>query len=294
MTLDELEAINAETRRKLAVAGGNPALLAAASLPYYGYVEVDFPDCPRVLMFTNNDAPGVSNAMHGTFEPQSMKVWARLCRGATGILDIGANVGIYSLCAARLRPDLSVHAFEPNPYAYARLRIHKVINALDNIVEHQAAIGPEDGMAGFGWVVKPGGNIASGGGFGHYHKGERKERLLVQVINLDHSGIAPTLGARPLVKIDVEGAEGIVIDAMKDTIARRPDIILETFNQETCEVLNAQFLPLGYRVYRIREKAGALAAADGLVAADMNDPLADFNHLLTTRPASEIETLMRA
>jgi FkbM family methyltransferase len=294
MTLDEIKAINAETRRTIAAAAGNLALLAEASLPYYGYVEVDFPDCPRVLMFTNNDAPGVSNAMRGAFEPQSMKVWARLCRGATGILDIGANVGIYSLCAARLRPDLKVHAFEPNPYAYARLRIHKVINGLDNMVEHQAAIGPEDGMAGFGWVVKPGGNISSGGGFGHYHKGTRKERLLVQVINLDRSGIAQTLGARPLVKIDVEGSERIVIDAMKETIALRPDMILETFNQETCDAFNAQFLPLGYRVYRVREKAGALDAADGLVAADLNDPLADFNHLLTTRPASEIGTLMGA
>ncbi len=294
MTLDEIEAINAETRRTIAAAGGNLALLAEASLPYYGYVEVDFPECPRIVMFTNNDAPGISSAMRGAFEPHSMKVWARLCRGATGILDIGANVGIYSLCAARVRPDLTVHAYEPNPYAYARLRVHKVINALDNIVEHQVAIGPEDGMAGFGWVVKPGGNIASGGGFSHYHKGVRKERLLVQVVNLDRSGIAPTLGARPLVKIDVEGAEGIVIDAMKETIGLRPDMILETFNKETCDALNAQFLPLGYRVYRIREKAGALDLADGLVAADMNDPLADFNHLLTTRPASEIETLMRA
>ena len=53
--------------------------------------------------------------MRGAFEPHAMKVWARLCRSATGVLDIGANVGIYSLCAARLRPDLSVHAYEPNP-----------------------------------------------------------------------------------------------------------------------------------------------------------------------------------
>ena len=290
MTLAEIEAINAETRRKLAAAVGDPAALAAGSFPYYGYVEVEFPDCPRLVMFTNNDAPGVASAMQGIFEPTSVKLWARLCRSTTGVLDIGANVGIYSLCAARLRPDLQVHAFEPNPYAFARLRMHKVINTLANIVEHPAAIGPENGMTGFGWAVKPGGNIASGGGFSGYGKAHW-EKILVQVMRLDGSGIAQTLGARPLVKIDVEGAEMVVFESMKETLALRPDIILETFTAEACQVINAQMLPLGYRVYLIDEKGGVLLPRERLMPAEL-DAHGNFNQLLTTRPASEIDALM--
>ena len=291
MTLDEIKAINAETRRTIAAANGNLALLAEASLPYYGYVEVDFPDCPRIVMFTNNDAPGISSAMRGAFEPHAMKVWARLCRSATGVLDIGANVGIYSLCAARLRPDLSVHAYEPNPYAYARLRIHKVINALDNIVEHQAAIGPDDGMTGFGWAVKPGGNIASGGSFNKYNK-PTSEKILVPVMKLDGSGVAQTLGSRPLVKVDVEGSEIMVFESMKETLTLRPDIILESFTAEACERIGAHVFPLGYRVYLIDEKDAALVARERLIPAETNGS-AGFNQLLTTRSAAEIEVLMK-
>ncbi len=288
MTLEELNAINQATKATAAAHGRPPD---GQPLPYYGYVEIDRFDCPPFLMFTNNDSPVVESYITtGTFEPQSMDLWAKLCRRATGILDIGANVGIYSLCAAKLRPDLSIHAFEPNPYAYARLRMHKTVNNLPNIVEHAAAVAPKEGYLGFGWKSKTPGNISSGGGFGHY-LANNTEKIMVRGVNLDDIGISETLGAHPLAKVDVEGAESIVINAMKTVIARRPDIIIETFSPEHSDYISNLLLPIGYRVYRIRDSARELVPLAKLEPANASDADQGFNQLLTVRAPEEIASL---
>ena len=56
-------------------------------------------------MFANNDVPVPESIIsEGTFEPRSLRVRCRLAKtAATGFLDIGANVGIYRLAAAKLR-----------------------------------------------------------------------------------------------------------------------------------------------------------------------------------------------
>src|SRR4051812_34182023 len=93
---------------------------------FYGYFQVDIFDCPPFAMFTNNDCPRAFNILYQRkFEPGSMALWCRYARSASSILDVGAHVGVYALAAAALRPDLQIHAFEPNPFAAARLRLNK-------------------------------------------------------------------------------------------------------------------------------------------------------------------------
>ena len=293
MDIPDIQAINRATEAKIAARQPGDPDFAPEAVPYYGYVRLDRFECPPFVMFTNNDSPVVTHYLcSGTFEPQSLRLWCRLARAASGIVDIGANVGIYSLCAAKMRPDLPVHAFEPNPYAFARLRLNKYINELPNIVEHAEAIGMNDGIAGFGWHVKPGGNISSGAGFGGYGM-EQTEKAAVRTVVLDHSGIAETLGERALIKIDVEGAESIVFNAMRNVIARKPDIILETFDRKNCDEINRSLLPLGYRVYLINEHTSQLEPRDALQPASVQASHNNFNQFITTRPAADIDALMK-
>lgn len=294
MTLDEIKAINQATERAIAArrAGGSAA--SPETLPYYGYITVDVFDCPSFVMFTNNDSPGVAYILQtGAFEPCSTAVWCALARDATGILDIGANVGIYSLCAAMLRPDLSIHAFEPNPYAYARLRMHKFVNQLENIVEHPFALGAEDLIHKLRWVVKPGGNIASGAGLGMLSNSSKytTENAVVRVVALDGKGMAAAAGERPLVKIDVEGAEVAVLKGAKELLALRPDLIVETLFAATANEINGMLLPLGYTVYKISERDRTLARYEGLQPPSKSDETS-LNHLVTTRPAEQLARLL--
>jgi FkbM family methyltransferase len=252
--------------------------------PIYGYYEADIFDCPPFVMFTNNDCPRAREILYfRSFEPTSMKIWCRLARTATGVLDIGANVGVYALAAAALRNDVKIFAFEPNPHAYTRLRINKEINRFDNIFEHAAAAGDKNAHVHFAWFKKRIPQIASGGGVARGEP-ETHEQTVVRMTELDGTGLADLIGPRGLVKVDVEGGEMATFNGMKEIIARKPDIFLETFDRKACDVINGLLIPLGYRTFIVREKAGTLEPRDALTARDPKIDV-DFNQYLTTRPA---------
>lgn len=258
--------------------------------PYYGYYTVDLFESPSFVMFTNHDCPRGHDIFHlRRFEPQSMKVWCRLARTATGILDIGAHVGVYSLAAAALRPDIKIHAFEPNPNAYTRLRMHKIVNGFDNIVEHWYAVGNQDGHVEFAWVKKSNLQISSGGGVGR-RAGNNIEQIVVPQHKLNGTGIAQAIGARPLIKIDVEGGEVATVKGISEIFDLNADFILETFNQQSCTAINSLLQSLGYNVFKIFEKRGTVEPVDMLHPCDVSS--GDFNHLLTRRSADEVAALL--
>jgi FkbM family methyltransferase len=289
MNVSDLEAANKATvaslRERPGVQHGN-----STARPFFGYYDVDLFECPPFVMFTGNDCPRADDILyHRSFEPFSMKLWCRLARTATGILDIGAHVGVYSLAAATLRPDLQIHAFEPNPHAYSRLRMHKIVNRLENIVEHWFAVGNANQYVEFSWYKKATLRISSGGGVGA-REGKNVEKIVVPMQRLDGSGLAATLGTRPLVKIDVEGGEVGTVSGMSEVLALKPDIILETFHKGSCDAINPLLKPLGYRVYHVREREGRLDVRSELEPCD---PKAhDFNQFLTVRPEDEIAALL--
>ena len=279
MAVKDLEAINQASREALR-ARRNGANINTARQPYYGYVDVDIFDCPPFLMFTNNDSPVVDYILNNqTFESHSMSLWCHLCRSATGIVDVGANVGIYSLSAALLRPELEVHAFEPNPYAFSRLRMHKAINHASNIVEHTIAAGQEKSLAKFSWIKKPNGSISSGGGLGPRDRQDIEE-IWVETGLLDEVLDCDALGCKPLIKIDVEGGEYFTVQGMSRILELKPDIILETFSQHACDLLNEIFLPIGYSVFRVMESERRLVPLDRLHPSRL-DKNHNFNQFLT-------------
>lgn len=281
-TADPMAALNAANQETLrAIASGTAS---RRSHPYFGYYAVDIFDCPPFLLFTNNDCPIAEYILYQRrFEMGSLKLWCRLARNASAILDIGAHVGIYSLAAAALRPDLAIHAFEPNPHAYARLRVHKRVNAFDHIIEHATAVGHTGGKVQFAWDRRKD-VISSGGKLGDFKElGDDVERTVVPLTTVDNLDLGAP-GSRALIKIDVEGAEHLVFQGMQGYLQARPDIIVESFYETSCAAINDCVLPLGYQVYGVDEMTGALTPQPGLKARSRSDT--SYNQLLTTRPLS--------
>ena len=288
MDLKDLEAENAAT---LAAFRSNTAGVKPETHPFRGYYVADLFECPPFLMFTNNDCPRAADILYQRkFEPASMKIWCRLARTATGILDIGAHVGVYSLAAAALRSDITVHAFEPNPHAYTRLRMHKVLNNFDNIEEHWYAVGHRDETVEFTWYSKSRLIISSGGGVGPRDPRKPIEKVPALMRKLDGTGLSSRLGSRPLVKIDVEGGEYRAIKGMKEIMALDADIIIESFHTSACDAINGVIIPLGYNVYRISEMTGLLDQTDHLAPADPAS--GSFNQLLTRRSLGGMTALL--
>jgi FkbM family methyltransferase len=292
MDTNELDARNRAALAAIAAARARGETIGVDDAPYFGYVTIDLFECPPFVMFTNYDAPNVSHVLYDRqFEPTSMRLWCRLCKSATSMVDLGANIGIYSLAAASLRKDIPIHAFEPNPYAYTRLRMHKHVNGFGNIVEHPVAVANQAGIFTLTFVVKAHGLISSGAALAPFDRAD-VEKLPVRTVTLDGIGLAASLGARPVLKVDVEGLELAVFKSMDSILALKPDIILETFEPAACNAINTRLLPMGYRVYRVEERAGHLVPVEGLAPRSALDKDDGLNHFLTIRPAAEIDALM--
>jgi FkbM family methyltransferase len=70
--------------------------------------------------------------------------------GKSGVLlDVGANLGCFSLTLARLRPSCIVHAFEPSPETLLRLKANVAMNKAHSVITHSLAIGKTIGRLQF-------------------------------------------------------------------------------------------------------------------------------------------------
>jgi FkbM family methyltransferase len=85
----------------------------------------------------------------GTYflEEHILACWEKAAKGASIILDVGANAGIYSLAALASEPRACVHAFEPTPEIAARLRATATLNALTRLHVHEMAVSERSGHA---------------------------------------------------------------------------------------------------------------------------------------------------
>jgi FkbM family methyltransferase len=238
-----------------------------------GFYACDLFDCPPFEMFHANDCPRAVDILRDrSFEPMSLKIWCALVRDANAVFDVGAHVGVYSLAAAALRPDVPIHAYEPNPDVFARLALHVRINGFANITAHRTAIANQTGVATITWVNKGPGYLASGAQL--IDHGAKHNRALAYTQPLDLPDSHPMA-----LKIDVEGAEHLVFEKLD--LKSRSDIILETFSTDNARQITGATRDLGYKYYLIDEQNMSVTPTDALRACDPKGR--NFNQLLTTR-----------
>jgi FkbM family methyltransferase len=178
------------------------------------------------------------------FEPE-VRSFLKRQRGEV-FIDIGANVGLYSLIASRRFR--RVYAFEPNPKT--RPVLEETIRKLDrrNVTVYPVALsnfkgetmlylGPHEGFSGSADTILPvfqyAPNATPEGGLDHTFIG--KEAVKVQVSTYD-SIIKEKVD---LVKVDVEGAEFLVLEGMKESMAagRVRALIIELHSRKNRELL---------------------------------------------------------
>jgi len=166
----------------------------------------------------------------------------RLAPGMT-LYDVGANIGFFSLLAARLvGPSGRVVAFEADPEIAARLRTNAAKNGFSWIaVEHQAV------CAQSGEVFFQRADVAESPdrGVGHVVTAEDAGTIRVSGMSRDdHLQLGP---APDFVKCDVEGAELEVFRGASRLLKQnRPIVLCEMHCEENSRVLRRQFDELGY------------------------------------------------
>lgn len=152
-------------------------------------------------------------------EPLTSKIFARLLKPGDTVIDVGANIGHYTLLAASVVGPLGrIHAVECSPETLAMLSNNIAKNKLQNVVVHPVAAASERGTLnlnvtaiGLSWF-NPHSNWPSVSGSG--------TSVEVQAVPLDEM-ISPPVH---LVKIDAEGVDLDVLKGMKRLLSESPNV----------------------------------------------------------------------
>ena len=202
-------------------------------------------------------------SLNGTFSTGVELFFRSLLRPGMMVLDIGANLGTYTIFAAKA--GCAVCAYEPTPATFDLLNQNIKLNGLadNSMVEtFQLALGDQDAEITF--YTKPGcGELNS-----IYDFHEEMTAISVPIARLDT--VFSVDQPIDIVKIDVEGAEPLVIRGMKRVLAFNPKVqIIVEFSSDYLNragsdpvVFLAELRAMDFEVWDIAASDGALTRAE--------------------------------
>jgi len=187
------------------------------------------------------------------------------------ILDIGAHIGYHSLCFAELVGKSGrVFAFEPNPYnvVYIKEALKNNTDLAKRIELFEIALSNKDGLEDFIFSDKVEEGMSSGSFIDSADTIWEKEvfekitgfkRMRVKTLSLDSLDQTVDGGIKPdVLKIDVEGAESLVLEGARRMILKySPIILLEIHSMLNMYLILNFFYKIGYETELLKtEKDG--------------------------------------
>jgi FkbM family methyltransferase len=174
--------------------------------------------------------------VRGALEPGVQEALRRCIAPGDTVCDVGANLGFFTLIAARLTgPTGRVHAFEPSAAEAETCRRNAELNGFAHVQVHHAAVGAQDARAPFLLVdERSWSHLADRGA--HARTVDTVEVTVRALDGLDWGAGGPPR----VVKIDVEGSEVAVLRGMHELLrTARPAVICELHetNAEVADVL---------------------------------------------------------
>lgn len=190
---------------------------------------------------------GFAGYLLGTSEPEEQEALFKLLKRGDVVYDLGANVGFFSVLAARfVGPEGKVYAFEPLPACVEKIKKNAALNGFTQIEAIEAAVSSKVGSA----------QLYVSGVSAHSSLIDATNRRDSDTIEIALTTVDEFLRIgerRPpnLVMIDVEGAEIEALRGMHETLEQyRPTVMVEIhfIGDEFLAYCREQLLPLGYRV----------------------------------------------
>ena len=219
----------------------------------------------------------------GVYEPFETELVRRELKPGDVVLDLGANIGYYTLLCAKLVGQAGkVFAFEPDPDNFAILERNVELNEYENVVAVQAAVSNSSGTASL--------HLASENKGDHRLYGSQDDRPTIEVetLRLDEY-LSDYSGPIDFVKVDIQGAEGMALEGMHETLLRtKPRILLTEFapasllraGTEPRQYLS-RLVEIGFALYEIRRQATGIVPTDvATLLASYGPEQEDFANLL--------------
>jgi len=174
-----------------------------------------------LTVYHHNDAIFAPMLATGGFEAETTRLLREVLEPGMTVLDVGANIGVMSLLAARAVGETgSVHAFEPGPTIVTTLQRNVAANGFAaRIRVHAVAVGATPGTIDI-HVAPTGDALASIYAEAAESGGGTSVATAVRLTSLDVWGAEHRWPRVDLIKIDVEGAEIAVLEGMRELCRR--------------------------------------------------------------------------
>jgi FkbM family methyltransferase len=192
----------------------------------------------------------------GVFEPLSSQAVKRLVRPGDTVLDVGANIGYYSVLFSKLVGDQGkVICFEPTRHYGKVLEMNIRANNLDNVEINK--IGLSDKLQELEiWIGPSSASLHVPG------NQKLKSSEIIKLVTLDSFIEEHPLPKIDFIKIDVDGHEPLFFEGAWKTLDRyEPTVLLE--------VSHPHYLNAGYTAWRfydlLKDRGYFIYYEDGLV-----------------------------
>jgi FkbM family methyltransferase len=187
----------------------------------------------------------------GNYEKTDADMICRLVPNGAHVLDIGANVGWYSILLGKRSPSNQIWAFEPIPKTHAYLEKNLSLNSIKNVKAHRLGFSDKEADLKFYYYAGGSGNASSA----KLAEGEALEEIACHVQPLDAFMQGKDFSI-DFIKCDVEGAELMVFKGARQTLEKHQPIVFSEmlrkwsakFSYHPNEII-ALFSGLGYRCF---------------------------------------------
>jgi FkbM family methyltransferase len=221
----------------------------------FDYIETTAPYLEGSLHVRTDSFIEWSVLLHGSYEPQTVSILKQHVKPDMICLDIGANIGCYTLALAwAVGPHGKVVAFEPRKEIFERLQKNCQLNHLSQVSLHNCGLSLHDGRKSL-FIEED-------------HDCNRGKSSLVQIPN--HALTKTTeveirhpesisdltnLSRCDFIKIDTEGHEASILLALKEILQKFSPTILFEFHPGCWDAHQASIadtvktlLQMGYRL----------------------------------------------
>jgi len=173
---------------------------------------------------------------YGYYEKELGELLKKIIKPGEVFLDLGANIGYFSLLVANNSPSVKVISFEPVAGLFQNMNDNISLNNIKNISTVNAAVGEISGEGEL-FVSAPN-NL----GMSSFHQPEnysgKKER--VKIVTIDDWFKTSGLSKIDVIKLDIEGSELDALKGMKEMLQKDKPIVIVEVNPETLSMFNLE------------------------------------------------------
>jgi len=226
----------------------------------------------------------------GEFERLEVKFLQRFLETGDVFLDIGANIGLFSLAAAAvLKKKGHIHSFEPSVRNYEKLIENIALNNFSNVKTHNYGVSDKTGKMTLYEIDQGLGALSS------YAPLEGSSGAVkTEVFPLDEIITREQITKVTAIKIDVEGWEYPVIKGANDLFSKpnAPLLMVEFTDSNarsagySCQLVYDTLVKLGYDMYKINENLK--------LTAEENKSFFEYSNLICLKKGSSAHARVKS